>query len=225
VNAVPESTCCRYSYLVRAHNNSISFFHSASAYVVILIGGQLLLFQNQPLTQTNYGEKHLLWLAGVCPGTRFRLALYPTQENSPFKRSRMSYRELRLLTENLRMLGYPRIVSMDSFRESNFALTAGMLPLLFSWRFTIVDLLIWLTEIYEPRAMIPESDLLFLTREISCAVIRDIEKVVTLQKKKIDTEHDRVALIKFVANTFLTKQERMLSSTIKNSALTKFQVI
>ncbi|CAG5098845.1 Oidioi.mRNA.OKI2018_I69.XSR.g16029.t1.cds [Oikopleura dioica] len=83
----------------------------------------------------------------------------------------MSYRELRLLTENLRMLGYPRIVSMDSFRESNFSLTA--------------DLLIWLTEIYEPRAMIP---------------------------KKIDTEHDRVALIKFVANTFLTKQHIRLNT-------------
>jgi len=85
--------------------------------------------------------------------------------------NRMSYRELRLLTENLRMLGYPRIVSMDSFRESNFSLTA--------------DLLIWLTEIYEPRAMIP---------------------------KKIETEHDRVALIKFVANTFLTKQHIRLNT-------------
>ena len=35
--------------------------------------------------------------------------------------------------------------------------------------------------------------------------------MVTLEQKKIDTEHDRVALIKFVANTFLTKQERTLN--------------
>ena len=39
--------------------------------------------------------------------------------------NRMSFRELRMLTENLRLLGYPKVVSMESFREANFKLVAG----------------------------------------------------------------------------------------------------
>lgn len=39
----------------------------------------------------------------------------------------MSFRDLRCLTESLRVLGYPQIVSLDSFREPNFKLVAGKL--------------------------------------------------------------------------------------------------
>lgn len=41
------------------------------------------------------------------------------------QREKMSFRDLRQLTENLRVLGYPRTVSLDAFREPNFKLVAG----------------------------------------------------------------------------------------------------
>lgn len=83
----------------------------------------------------------------------------------------MSFRDLRLLTENLRVLGYPRTVSLDAFREPNFKLVA--------------ELLIWLTSIYEPHAVIPSS---------------------------VESEHDRIALIKGVAQLFVTKQHIKLNA-------------
>ena len=83
----------------------------------------------------------------------------------------MSFRDLRLLTENLRVLGYPKTVSLDAFREPNFKLVA--------------ELLIWLTSIYEPQAVIPTS---------------------------VESEHDRIALIKGVAQLFVTKQHIKLNA-------------
>jgi len=83
----------------------------------------------------------------------------------------MSFRDLRQLTESLRVLGYPQIVSLDSFREPNFKLVA--------------ELLIWLTSIYEPRVTIPTS---------------------------IESEHDRISLIKTVSQIFITKQHIKLNT-------------
>lgn len=83
----------------------------------------------------------------------------------------MSFRDLRCLTENLRVLGYPNIVSLDSFREPNFKLVA--------------ELLIWLTSVYEPRVNIPTS---------------------------IESEHDRISLIKTVSQIFITKQHIKLNT-------------
>jgi len=83
----------------------------------------------------------------------------------------MSFRDLRQLTENLRVLGYPRTVSLDAFREPNFKLVA--------------ELLIWLTSIYEPNAVIPTS---------------------------VESEHDRIALIKGIAQLFVTKQHIKLNA-------------
>jgi clusterin-associated protein 1 len=83
----------------------------------------------------------------------------------------MSFRDLRLLTENLRVLGYPTTVSLDSFREPNFKLVA--------------ELLIWLCGIYEPRVVIPHS---------------------------IESEHDRINLIKTVSSIFITKQHIKLNN-------------
>ena len=63
--------------------------------------------------------------------------LFPSFLENPFslviwtefreKRIGMSFRDLRCLTESLRVLGYPQIVSLDSFREPNFKLVAGKL--------------------------------------------------------------------------------------------------
>ena len=96
----------------------------------------------------------------------------------------MSFRDLRLLTENLRVLGYPRTVSLDAFREPNFKLVAGKSNDLYLL-FLCLELLIWLTSIYEPHAVIPSS---------------------------VESEHDRIALIKGVAQLFVTKQHIKLNA-------------
>uniref|UniRef100_H3D7N4 Clusterin associated protein 1 n=1 Tax=Tetraodon nigroviridis TaxID=99883 RepID=H3D7N4_TETNG len=53
----------------------------------------------------------------------------------------MSFRDLRNFTETLRALGYPRLISMQSFRTPNFPLVA--------------EILIWLVKRYEPATDIP----------------------------------------------------------------------
>jgi clusterin-associated protein 1 len=50
----------------------------------------------------------------------------------------MSFRELRSFSETMRLLGYPRLISMESFREPNVELVA--------------DCLYWLINRYEPSA-------------------------------------------------------------------------
>ena len=50
----------------------------------------------------------------------------------------MSYRELRNFTEMMQTLGYPRIISMENFRQPNFTLVA--------------ELLSWLIQRYDPTA-------------------------------------------------------------------------
>lgn len=53
----------------------------------------------------------------------------------------MSFRDVRNLLESLRTLGFPRLVSMENFREPNFPLVA--------------EILRWLTYRYDPTAHIP----------------------------------------------------------------------
>ena len=55
----------------------------------------------------------------------------------------MSYRELRNFTEILRALGYGRNISMENFREPNFALVA--------------DILYWFALRYDPKADISDD--------------------------------------------------------------------
>ena len=55
----------------------------------------------------------------------------------------MSFREVRNLVEYMRALGYPRLISMENFREPNFELVA--------------DCLIWLTSRYDPGTSIPDD--------------------------------------------------------------------
>lgn len=55
----------------------------------------------------------------------------------------MSYRQVRNLVEYMRALGYPRLISIDNFREPNFELVA--------------DCLLWMTLRYDPGAAIPDD--------------------------------------------------------------------
>ncbi len=55
----------------------------------------------------------------------------------------MSYRDLRSLTEMLRALGYPRLVSMENFRQPNFGLVSEMLA--------------WLVKRFEPNSDLPDE--------------------------------------------------------------------
>lgn len=55
----------------------------------------------------------------------------------------MSYRELRNFCEQMRALGYPRIVSMENFRRPNFELVA--------------DILYWLALKYDPNTEISDN--------------------------------------------------------------------
>ena len=67
----------------------------------------------------------------------------------------MSFRDLRSLTEMMRALGYPRLISLENFRQPNFPLVAEML--------------IWLVRRFEPTADLPteidtEQDRVILIR-------------------------------------------------------------
>ena len=55
----------------------------------------------------------------------------------------MSFRELRNFCEQMRALGYPRIVSIENFRRPNFELVA--------------DMLYWLAQKYDPNVEISDN--------------------------------------------------------------------
>ncbi len=55
----------------------------------------------------------------------------------------MSYRDLRSLTEMMRALGYPRLISLENFRQPNFDLVAEMLS--------------WLVKRFEPTSDLPSD--------------------------------------------------------------------
>ena len=49
----------------------------------------------------------------------------------------MSFRDMRNFTEMMRALGYPRLISMENFRQPNFSLVA--------------EILAWLVKQYDPQ--------------------------------------------------------------------------
>jgi len=55
----------------------------------------------------------------------------------------MSFRDLRSLTEMMRALGYPRLISMENFRQPNFRLVSEMLS--------------WLVKRFEQTADLPND--------------------------------------------------------------------
>ncbi|KAK4475813.1 hypothetical protein MN116_001067 [Schistosoma mekongi] len=61
----------------------------------------------------------------------------------------MSFREIRLFTEMMRSLGYPRIVSLENFRTPNFALVAEILKWLVSRYTSYADLPLCLDSEYD----------------------------------------------------------------------------
>ncbi|XP_068003461.1 clusterin-associated protein 1 isoform X5 [Melanerpes formicivorus] len=70
----------------------------------------------------------------------------------------MSFRDLRNLTEMMRALGYPRLISMENFRTPNFKLVA--------------EVLLWLVKRYEPQTDIPsdvetEQDRVFFIKAVA----------------------------------------------------------
>jgi clusterin-associated protein 1 len=54
----------------------------------------------------------------------------------------MSYRDLRAFCEMMRGLGFPRLVSVENFRNPNFPLVA--------------ELMAWLVKRYDPDADVPQ---------------------------------------------------------------------
>eukprot|EP00736_Rhodelphis_marinus_P012971 Rmarinus@m.16197 len=74
----------------------------------------------------------------------------------------MSFRELRNLCESLRILGYPRLVSMESFRTPNFE--------------NVADILEWLVQRYDPSIhinsnIVKEKDRVNFLRQIAQAML------------------------------------------------------
>ena len=55
----------------------------------------------------------------------------------------MSYKDLRSLTEMMRALGYPRLISLENFRHPNFQLVGEMLS--------------WLVKRFEPNSDLPSD--------------------------------------------------------------------
>ena len=67
----------------------------------------------------------------------------------------MSYRDLRSLTEMMRALGYPRLISIENFRSPNFQLVSEMMA--------------WLVKRFDPNADLPsEVD----TEQVSFMIIQ-----------------------------------------------------
>ena len=69
----------------------------------------------------------------------------------------MSFRELKSFAEAMRMLGYPRPVSLESFRTPNFELVA--------------DLMLWLVNQFEPSIEV-DDDITTVARRV--AFLRDV---------------------------------------------------
>lgn len=83
----------------------------------------------------------------------------------------MSYRDIKNFCEMARVLGYPRLISIENFRQPNFALLA--------------ELLKWLVKRYDPHVDLPTE---------------------------IDTEQDRILLVKSVAQFMATKAHIKLNT-------------
>eukprot|EP00039_Didymoeca_costata_P030796 m.31400 g.31400 ORF g.31400 m.31400 type:complete len:117 (-) comp8313_c0_seq2:1304-1654(-) len=86
----------------------------------------------------------------------------------------MSYRDVRNLLEYVRALGFPRHISMESFREPNFSLVA--------------EILTWLVERYDPNSTIPtdidtEQDRVLFIKAV--AQFMATQASISLNTKKI----------------------------------------
>eukprot|EP00730_Choanoeca_flexa_P005734 TRINITY_DN12007_c6_g1_i6.p1 TRINITY_DN12007_c6_g1~~TRINITY_DN12007_c6_g1_i6.p1 ORF type:complete len:403 (+),score=92.93 TRINITY_DN12007_c6_g1_i6:1275-2483(+) len=146
----------------------------------------------------------------------------------------MSFRELRDFTEMLRALGYPRMVSIDNFRQPNFPLVA--------------EILLWLVKKFDANEMVPtdieeQSDRIIFIKAMASFMamkahvklstkqlykadgyaVRELLKITSLlynADKQSKSQHDQgavpVSLSDFDINTKLgdLKQTRMLANEI-----------
>ncbi|KAL6433679.1 hypothetical protein ACFW04_005747 [Cataglyphis niger] len=84
----------------------------------------------------------------------------------------MSYRDLRNFTEMMRVLGYPRLISIANFRVPNFPLVA--------------EILVWLVKQFDPDSDIPNDH---DTEEQRVALIRSIAEFMALKTNiKLNTK-------------------------------------
>ncbi|KAG7189456.1 hypothetical protein KM043_017153 [Ampulex compressa] len=84
----------------------------------------------------------------------------------------MSFRDLRNFTEMMRVLGYPRLISLANFRLPNFPLVA--------------EILVWLVKRFEPDTEIPSDH---NTEEQRVALIRAIAEFMALKTNvKLNTK-------------------------------------
>uniref|UniRef100_A0A0G4H231 Clusterin-associated protein 1 n=1 Tax=Chromera velia CCMP2878 TaxID=1169474 RepID=A0A0G4H231_9ALVE len=116
----------------------------------------------------------------------------------------MSYREIRNFGEILRNLGYPRTVSMESFRSPNFGLAA--------------DILDWLVRRYDPSAILPDDidtesqRIAFITK--ACEIIVSKTRLRLNPKKLYQSDgHAVKELLKFAS--FL---DQSLKTAVSSSA-------
>eukprot|EP00045_Choanoeca_perplexa_P009790 m.95755 g.95755 ORF g.95755 m.95755 type:complete len:405 (+) comp15028_c0_seq3:86-1300(+) len=157
----------------------------------------------------------------------------------------MSFRELRDFTEMLRTLGYPRLVSIDNFRQPNFPLVA--------------EILLWLVKKFDATAMAPtdiegESDRVIFIKAMASFMatkahvrlstqklygadgyaVRELLKVTSLlyhadkkSKAKDDTGAPPVSLSDFDINTKLgdLKQTRMLANEITSRGAQLYELL
>lgn len=84
----------------------------------------------------------------------------------------MSYRDLRNFTEMMRVLGYPRLISIANFRVPNFPLVA--------------EILVWLVKQFDPDIDIPNEH---ETEEQRVALIRNVAEFMALKTNiKLNTK-------------------------------------
>ncbi|XP_076246110.1 clusterin associated protein 1 [Calliopsis andreniformis] len=84
----------------------------------------------------------------------------------------MSFRDLRNFTEIMRVLGYPRLISVGNFRTPIFPLVA--------------EILIWLVKRFDPDADIPDE---YITEEGRIALIRAVAEFMALKTNvKLNTK-------------------------------------
>mmetsp|Transcript_23290 Transcript_23290/g.38956 ORF Transcript_23290/g.38956 Transcript_23290/m.38956 type:complete len:412 (-) Transcript_23290:77-1312(-) len=143
----------------------------------------------------------------------------------------MSFRELRNFTEIMRSLGYPRLISMENFRQPNFELVA--------------DTLLWLAQRYDPSIDVvddisTEADRVIFLKSISQLMaargriklnmkrlyaadgyaVKELLKIASVLYKATSkaSEKEDIGSAEFALSTkaFDVKQTRQLASEITN---------
>ncbi|XP_032676888.1 clusterin-associated protein 1 [Odontomachus brunneus] len=117
----------------------------------------------------------------------------------------MSYRDLRNFTEMMRVLGYPRLISIANFRVPNFALVA--------------EILVWLVKRFDPDVDISSDH---DTEEQRVALIRTIAEFMALKTNvKLNTKKlyqaDGYAVKEMLKMTVLLYEAQSSSSGVEQS--------